>query len=147
MHVDAGDLDAARALAGPAGAVPDLPQDWLWIEATTAAAHVRAALGDTAAAAALYRTLASEAGRMDVTAGVFLGGVDLALAVLAEVLEDVGAARRHADDAVARLEALGTRPALARALVVRARLLAAVGVVPVLRAVDRLQVPSKVASV
>ncbi|MBN2621707.1 MAG: hypothetical protein JXA83_00005, partial [Acidimicrobiales bacterium] len=169
MHVDAGDLDAARALAGPAGAVPDLPQDWLWMEATTAAAHVRAALGDTAAAAALYRTLAPEAGRMDVTAGVFLGGVDLALAVLAEALGDAGAARRHADDAVARLEALGTRPALARALVVRGRLLTAgdaddraaggadldraaavahdVGVVPVLRAVDRVQATSKVASV
>jgi DNA-binding SARP family transcriptional activator/nucleoside-triphosphatase THEP1 len=167
MHVDAGDLHGARDLVGPTGGAPDLPQDWLWIEATTAAAHVRAALGDIEAATVLYRRLAPETGRMDVTAGAFLGGVDLALAVLAEALEDADAACRHVDDAIVRLEAMGTRPALARALVVRGRLRAAgdaddraagvadldravavardLGLVPVLDAVDRIQAASKVA--
>ena len=166
MMAEDGRLDDARALVGPPGTVPDPAPDWLWLETTTAAAHVRASLGDEAACAVLYERLAPFAGRADVTAGPFLGGIDLALARLADVLGDVDTARDHAAAAVAMLEQLGTPPALARALVVEGRLLLDVddpatrsradedlsrarelaerlGLVPVLAELDRIQVGSK----
>ena len=167
MLVEDGQLDDARALVGPAGTVPDPAPDWLWLETVTAAAHVRASLGDTPACAALFERLLPFAGRCDVTTGPFLGGVDLALARLADVLGDHTAARHYAAGAVGMLEALDTPPALARALVVQGSLLAAaddpadreqapvvldrahriaesIGLVPVLAALDRMQAASKV---
>jgi hypothetical protein len=127
---------------------------------------VRAALGDGAACAVLHERLRPFAGRADVTAGPFLGGIDLALARTSEVLGDAPGARRHAAAAVALLDGLGTPPALARALLVQGRLLAgsddpddrdaadgvlrraravadSVGLVPVLTALDRMQATSK----
>jgi DNA-binding SARP family transcriptional activator/RecA/RadA recombinase len=166
MLVEDGRPDRARALVGPEGTVPDPAADWLWFETTTAAAHVRAALGDGAACAVLHERLRPFAGRADVTAGPFLGGIDLALARTSEVLGDAPGARRHAAAAVALLDGLGTPPALARALLVQGRLLAgsddpddrdaadgvlrraravadSVGLVPVLTALDRMQATSK----
>ena len=127
---------------------------------------MRAALGDVAACAVLHERLRPFAGRADVTAGPFLGGIDLALARTSEVLGDAPGARRHAAAAVALLDGLGTPPALARALLVQGRLLAGsddpddrdaadgvlrrartvaetVGLVPVLTALDRMQATSK----
>jgi DNA-binding SARP family transcriptional activator len=127
MLVEDGRLDRARALVGPEGTVPDAPADWLWFETTTAAAHVRAGLGDVAACAVLHERLRPFAGRADVTTGPFLGGIDLALALTSDVLGDPDGARRHAAAAVAVAEGLGTPPALARALLVQGRLLAASG--------------------
>jgi DNA-binding SARP family transcriptional activator/nucleoside-triphosphatase THEP1 len=167
MLTEDGRLDRARALVGPEGTVPDPPADWLWFETTTAAAHVRAALGDVAACAVLHERLRPFAGRADVTAGPFLGGIDLALARTSDVLGDAAGARRHAAAAVALLDRLGTPPALARALLVQAGLLAAsddaadrraaaavldrarteaesVALAPVVAAVDRMQAGSKV---
>jgi hypothetical protein len=167
MLVEDGRLDEARALVGPEGAVPDQPADWLWFEVTTAAAHVRAALGDQPASAVLDARLRPFAGRADVTAGPFLGGVDLVLARTSDALGDPVGARRHAAAAVAMLERLGTPPALARALLVQGRLLAAsddhgdrrsagavldraravassVGLAPVVAAIDGMQAGSKV---
>jgi hypothetical protein len=167
MLAEDGQLDRARALVGPEGTVPDPAADWLWFETTTAAAHVRAALGDVAACAVLHERLRPFAGRADVAAGPFLGGVDLALARTSDVLGDAAGARRHAAAAVALLDRLGTPPALARALLVQAGLLAAsddaadrraaaavldraraeaeaVGLAPVVAAVDRMQAGSKV---
>jgi hypothetical protein len=123
--VESGRLERARQLVGPAGSVPDIPADWFWLEATAAAAHVRAGLGDVAACAVIHERLRPFAGRLEVTAGPFLGGIDLALARLTAALGDERAARDHARTAVAMLERLGTRPALARALLVQGRLLAA----------------------
>ena len=170
MLAEDGRADDARALVGPAGTVPDPERDWLWLETTTAAAHVRASLGDEVACAVLFDRLLPFAGRADVTAGPFLGGIDLALARLAGVAGDDATARRHADAAVAMLESLATPPALARALLVQGSLLAAaddpdlraqattvldrahrvaasVGLAPVLAALDRMQAGSKVAPV
>ncbi|HEX5947163.1 MAG TPA: hypothetical protein VFY82_12830, partial [Acidimicrobiales bacterium] len=170
MLVENGDLTRARQVVGPTGSAPDLPADWLWAESVTAAAHVRAALGDLPACAALRQRLAPMAGRLDVTAGPFLGGIDLALARLADALGDGPAARRHAADAVAMLEGFGAGPALARALLCQGQLLAAsddvrdraaadtvllragriadeVGLAPVRTALDRMQAASKVATV
>jgi len=167
MLVEDGRLDQARALVGPEGTVPDLPADWLWFEIMTAAAHVRAALGDAAACAVLHEQLRPFAGRAEVTAGPFLGGIDLALARTSDALGDPAGARRHAAAAVALLEGLGTPPALSRALLVQGRLLAAsddaadrctagavldragtvakaVGLAPVVAAVDGMQAGSKV---
>jgi hypothetical protein len=169
MLVEDGDLAGARHLVGPAGTVPELPPDWLWVESTTAAAHVRAALGDLPACAALRQRLVPMAGRLDVTAGPFLGGIDLALARVADALGDGPAARRHAADAVATLDRFGTGPALARALLCHGQVLAAsadpgdraaadasllrarqvaddLGLAPVQGALDRMQAASKVAS-
>jgi hypothetical protein len=167
MHAERGDLDRARELVGPAGSVPDAPPDWLWFGRTTAAAHVRAALGDRTACAVLREQLAPFAGRLDLAAGPFLGGTDLALAALADALDDRDAALRHAAAAVTLLEHIGTRPALARALTLRGRLLLGsadddagaaatavldraravaeeLGLVPVLAALDGIQARSKV---
>ncbi len=167
MLVEDGKLDRARALVGPDGTVPGPAPDWLWLETTTAAAHVRAGLRDTRACAVLYDRLRPFTGRADVTAGPFLGGIDLALSVLCDVLGDATGARRHAAAAVTLLDGLGTPPALARALLVQGRLLAisddpvehdaaravlerarevaeSVGLVPVLAALDRMQAASKV---
>ena len=108
MLAEDGRADDARALVGPAGTVPDPEHDWLWLETTTAAAHVRAYLGDEAACAVLFERLLPFAGRADVTAGPFLGGIDLALARLAGVVGDDATARRYAGAAVAMLESLAT---------------------------------------
>jgi hypothetical protein len=162
MLIEDGRPEQARQLVGPAGAVPDPPPDWLWLETMTAAAHVRAGLGDGDSAAALFERLRDHAGRVDISAGPFLGGIDLALALLAETLGDAVTARHHAATAVELLERLDTPPALARALLVQARLLASsgdddqhdaalaaldrarsvaesVGLTPVLAQVDRMQ--------
>jgi hypothetical protein len=162
MLIEDGRPEQARQLVGPAGAVPDPPPDWLWLETMTAAAHVRAGLGDRDSATALFERLRDHAGRVDISAGPFLGGIDLALALLAEALGDAVTARHHAATAVELLERLGTPPALARALLVQGRLLASsgseaqrdaafaaldraravaesVGLAPVLAQVDRMQ--------
>lgn len=166
MLAEDGRLDEARALVGPEGAVPDPPADWLWFEVTTAAAHVRAALGDAPASAVLDERLRPFSGRAEVTAGPFLGGIDLALARTSDALGDPEGARRHAAAAVAVLERLRTPPALARALLVQGRLLAAsddhaerraagavfdraravaasVGLAPIVGAIDGMQAGSK----
>ena len=168
MLVEDGRPDRARALVGPEGTVPDPPADWLWFETTTAAAHARAGLGDVAACAVLHERLRPFAGRADLSAGPFLGGIDLALAVTADVSGDPASARGHAAAAVALLDRLGTPPALARALLVQGRLLATsaddadrsaagdvldrarrvatgVGLAPVLAAVEAMQAGSKLA--
>ncbi len=125
MLVEDGLLDQARALVGPVGSVPDVPPDWLWFEAMTAASHVRAGLGDRAASAVLYDRLSPFVGHLDLATGPFLGGVDLALAVLAAATGDTTSARRHAAAAVAVLDRVDARPSLARALHLQGRLLAA----------------------
>lgn len=168
MLIENGRPDRARQLVGSAAAVPEPPPDWLWMETVTAAAHVRAGLGDRAASAALFARLRAHAGRADLAAGPFLGGIDLALALLAEAQGDAATARHHAAAAVELLERLGTAPALARALVVQGRLLlssgdgaerdaalavldraravaASVGLAPVLAQLDRMQAGSKAA--
>jgi hypothetical protein len=124
MLAEVGELERAREMVGPAGSVPDAPSDWLWFERTTAAAHVRALLGDREACRVLRDRLAPFAGRLALGAGPFVGGADLALAAVSEVGGDLRAARRHAAAAVSTLDAVGTRPALARALVLQSRLLA-----------------------
>jgi hypothetical protein len=167
MLIEDGRPDEARQLIGPAGAVPDPPRDWLWFETMTAAAHVRAGLRDRAASAALFERLRVHAGRVDVAAGPFLGGFDLALALLAEAQGDAVTARHHAAVAVEILQRLDTPPALARALLVQGRLLLSsgddaerdgalaaldraravaesVGLAPVLAQLDRMQAGSKV---
>jgi DNA-binding SARP family transcriptional activator len=168
MLVEDGRPEDARRLVGPAGTVPDPPADWLWLDTITTAAHVRAGLGDRAASAALFERLRDHAGHVELTAGPFLGGMDLVLAALAEAQGDALTARHHAAAAIEVLERLDTPPALARALLVQGRLLAnsgddaqhdagvaaldraravaeRVGVVPVLAQLDRMQAGVKAA--
>jgi DNA-binding SARP family transcriptional activator len=115
--------DAAALALASAGRTVEAQQVWnervpversyYWLAMTTLRAHAAAALGDRAVALAAAEELRPYAGRMaGLDNGTLLTGpVDDALAVVAELLGDDDAARRHRAAGAALRERLGERAA------------------------------------
>ncbi|MDQ2677410.1 MAG: AAA family ATPase [Actinomycetota bacterium] len=137
----------ARAAVGPAGSLPDIPDDWMWLSTTCNAAMVRAALADVEASTVLYERLVPFSGQVWIVGSVpVCGCVDLALGRLAATLGRPEDALAHIDVAIAVDDAMGARAWLARSLEARwdltgdpgdhraaLELATAIGCVPVLR--------------
>ena len=145
-----GMAEEAREVVGPAGSLPDIPDDWMWLSTTCNAAMVRAALGDVAACEVLYERLAPFSGQVWIVGSVpVCGCVDLALGRLAQTLGRHDEALRHIDVAIDVDGSMGSLAWLARALEAKADLTGdpddrraaleratAIGCVPVLRRLE-----------
>ena len=119
--LELGLADEAAALV--AHDLPPLLDTWIDPAVVAASTHLRTALGDRRAVAALREHLRPLAGTLACagTGGAF-GDIHLALAVAAHHLGDDDEARTHADASVALLERSGPSPWLARSLARRAEL-------------------------
>ncbi|HMG44254.1 MAG TPA: BTAD domain-containing putative transcriptional regulator [Acidimicrobiales bacterium] len=115
-------LDEAAEVVDGTG-LPPLVDCWWFLGITGAGCKVRAALGDADATRTLADAIRPYAGRLlTVGSGAALGDVHGALAHADRLLGDEEGARRHADASVAVLDAAGSGPDLARALLLRAEL-------------------------
>jgi DNA-binding CsgD family transcriptional regulator len=127
LHARLGDHEAAAAVASQLSAhrLAELPRDAVWIGGLYYLAEVASFLEDGSQASVLYDVLEPYADRIVVIdrALICLGSVARVLGLLATVLGDDAAARRHLQDALARHEAMAARPLVARTRVELARCL------------------------
>jgi DNA-binding CsgD family transcriptional regulator len=125
LHARLGDREAAAAVASQLSAhrLADLPRDAVWIGGLYYLAEVASFLEDGSQARVLYDVLEPYADRIVVIdrALICLGSVARVLGLLATVLGDDAAARRHLQDALARHEAMAAKPLTARSRMELAR--------------------------
>jgi DNA-binding CsgD family transcriptional regulator len=118
LHARLGDREAAAAVASQLSAhrLAALPRDAVWIGGLYYLAEVVSFLEDGKQAAVLYDILEPYADRVVVIdrALICLGSVARVLGLLATVLGDDAAARRHLKNALARHEAMAAKPLAAR---------------------------------
>jgi DNA-binding CsgD family transcriptional regulator len=118
LHARLGDREAAAAVASQLSAhrLAELPRDAVWIGGLYYLAEVASFLEDGSQAAVLYDVLEPYADRIVVIdrALICLGSVARVLGLLASVLGDDAASRRHLQDALARHEAMAAKPLAAR---------------------------------
>ncbi|MGH9165297.1 MAG: hypothetical protein ACRDZW_07300, partial [Acidimicrobiales bacterium] len=128
-QAETGDLDRARAVLARAAAddFAEARREFTWIASTAMLAETCALVGDTAAAATLYRLLQPHAGRLVVFGwGVVCGGpVDRYLARLAATLGRWDEAEAMYRSALATLTHLGAAPLTVRTTLAYARMLGA----------------------